>query len=78
MTTAKPTALLRDAGFLAMIVGTALIQGSHSAYYVFSSISWQHSGMGRLTISGLWALGVLAEIVLFALRRASLCRRRCW
>jgi PPP family 3-phenylpropionic acid transporter len=60
-------ALLRDPGFLAIIVTSALIQGSHSAYYVFASIAWQQSGLGGLTIAGLWSLGVLAEIVVFAL-----------
>jgi MFS transporter, PPP family, 3-phenylpropionic acid transporter len=60
-------ALLRDPGFLAIIVASALIQGSHAAYYTFSSITWQAAGLGGLTIAGLWALGVLAEIVVFAL-----------
>jgi MFS transporter, PPP family, 3-phenylpropionic acid transporter len=61
------TALLRDGGFLAVILASALIQGSHAAYYTFASITWQVSGLGGLTIAGLWALGVLAEIVVFAL-----------
>jgi PPP family 3-phenylpropionic acid transporter len=60
-------ALLRDPGFLAIIVASALIQGSHVAYYVFASIAWQQAGLGGLTIAGLWSLGVVAEIVLFAL-----------
>lgn len=59
--------LLRDPGFLAIIVASALIQGSHAAYYIFASIVWKQSGLGGLTIAGLWSLGVLAEIVLFAL-----------
>ena len=58
--------LLRDPGFLAIIVASALIQGSHAAYYTFASITWQTSGLGGLTIAGLWVLGVLAEIVVFA------------
>jgi PPP family 3-phenylpropionic acid transporter len=60
-------ALLRDGGFLAIIVAAALIQGSHAAYYTFASITWQNAGLGGLTIAGLWVLGVLAEIVVFAL-----------
>jgi PPP family 3-phenylpropionic acid transporter len=60
-------ALLRDRGFLAVIVAAALIQGSHAAYYTFASITWQGAGLGGLTIAGLWVLGVLAEIVVFAL-----------
>ncbi len=61
------TALLREPGFLAIIAASALIQGSHAAYYTFASITWQLSGLGGLTIAGLWALGVMAEIVVFAL-----------
>jgi MFS transporter, PPP family, 3-phenylpropionic acid transporter len=61
------TALLRDGGFLAIVTAAALIQGSHSTYYVFSAITWQLAGLGGLTIAALWALGVLAEIVVFAL-----------
>ncbi len=52
---------------LAIIAASALIQGSHAAYYTFASITWQLSGLGGLTIAGLWALGVVAEIVVFAL-----------
>jgi MFS transporter, PPP family, 3-phenylpropionic acid transporter len=59
-------ALLRDRGFLAIIAASALIQGSHVAYYIFSSIVWKQAGLSGLTIAALWSLGVLAEIVLFA------------
>ena len=62
-----PSVLLRDRGFLAIIVASALIQRGHAAYYIFASIAWQQSGFGGLTIAGRWVLGVLAEIVLFAL-----------
>jgi PPP family 3-phenylpropionic acid transporter len=61
------SALLRDPGFVAAIVTSALVQGSHAAYYTFASIAWQQAGYGGLTIAGLWVLGVLAEIVVFAL-----------
>ena len=60
-------ALLGDRGFLAIILAAALIQGSHAAYYTFASISWQGEGLGGLTIAGLWVLGVVAEIAVFAL-----------
>ena len=59
--------LLRDPGFLAMIVSSALILSSHAAYYIFATIVWKQAGLGGLTIAGLWSLGVLAEIVLFAI-----------
>jgi len=59
--------LLRDPAFLSIIVASALIQGSHAAYYGFASITWQASGLDGLSSAGLWVLGVLGEIVVFAL-----------
>ena len=58
--------LLSDTGFLAVIATSALVQGSHAAYYTFASIAWQQAGYGGMTIAGLWSLGVMAEIVMFA------------
>lgn len=60
-------ALLRDPAFLAIILASALIQGSHAAYYGFGSITWQAAGFSGLTIAALWGVGVVAEIVVFAL-----------
>ena len=59
--------LLRDPAFIAVAAAASLIQGSHALYYGFSTIDWQAAGFGGGTIGVLWALGVLAEIVLFAL-----------
>ena len=59
--------LLRDPYFIAIVAAAALIQGSHAAYYTFASISWQSQGLGGTTIAALWSLGVVAEIVVFAL-----------
>jgi PPP family 3-phenylpropionic acid transporter len=59
--------LLREPGFLIIMAASALIQGSHAAYYTVASIGWQSAGLGGLTIAGLWSLGVVAEIVVFAL-----------
>jgi PPP family 3-phenylpropionic acid transporter len=63
---AKPAALWRDPAYLAVGAAASLIQASHSLYYSFSTISWQAQGYGGGTIGMLWALGVLAEIALFA------------
>ncbi|WP_322518136.1 MFS transporter [Rhodopseudomonas palustris] len=64
---ARPVRLLRNPAFLAIIIAAGLIQGSHAAYYTFGSIVWQAAGYGGMTIASLWILGVLAEIVVFAL-----------
>ncbi|NEW90525.1 MFS transporter [Rhodopseudomonas sp. BR0M22] len=63
----RGAALLRNPTFLAIIIAAALIQGSHAAYYTFASIVWQDAGLGGTTIAVLWVLGVVAEIVVFAL-----------
>jgi len=59
--------LLRDPSFVCIILSAALIQGSHAAFYTFSAIDWRAQGLTGLTVAGLWTLGVLAEIVVFAL-----------
>jgi PPP family 3-phenylpropionic acid transporter len=62
----KPNALLRTHAFMAVLIGAALIQGSHSAYYLFSAISWQAAGMSSATVSLMWSLCVAVEIAFFA------------
>jgi PPP family 3-phenylpropionic acid transporter len=59
--------LLCDPSFIAVAAAASLIQGSHALYYGFSTIEWQAAGYGGGAIGLLWGLGVLAEIVLFAL-----------
>jgi PPP family 3-phenylpropionic acid transporter len=58
---------LRRPAFLAVAAAASLIQASHAVYYGFSSLDWTAKGFDGLTVGTLWALGVLAEIVLFAL-----------
>ena len=56
---------LRQPGVPAFFVAVALMQLSHGPYYTFLSIHLEALGYGRGLIGMLWALGVLAEIVLF-------------
>jgi PPP family 3-phenylpropionic acid transporter len=58
--------LWRDPAFLAVLIGASLIQASHSIYYIFSALQWRSDGISGGVIAALWALGVVAEIVLFA------------
>lgn len=59
--------LWRDPRFLAVVAAASLIQSSHAFYYGFSTIAWKAAGFDGIAIGALWALGVIAEIVLFAL-----------
>jgi MFS transporter, PPP family, 3-phenylpropionic acid transporter len=54
-------------GVLPVAVGASLIQASHSVYYGFATLDWTGRGLSGIAIGALWALGVAAEIVLFAL-----------
>ncbi len=60
--------LIRDPAFLLVLLAAGLIQASHAVYYGFSTLSWSRAGLDGTTIAALWALGVVAEIVLFALQ----------
>jgi len=57
---------LRQPAFLAIAAAASLIQASHAVYYGFSTLDWTAKGFDGVTIGVLWALGVVAEIVLFA------------
>jgi PPP family 3-phenylpropionic acid transporter len=63
----SPWALVRDPAFLAIALAASMVQGSHALYYGFSTLHWRAEGIDSTVIGLLWGLGVLAEIVLFAL-----------
>ena len=58
--------LWRNPLFMLLLAAASLIQASHALYYGFSTIAWKAAGFDGVTIGALWALGVVAEIVLFA------------
>jgi PPP family 3-phenylpropionic acid transporter len=60
--------LLRERPFIAVIAAASLTQASHAVYYGFSAVQWSAAGFDGTLIAALWALGVAAEIVLFALQ----------
>ena len=57
--------LFRDRAFVLALVASALIQGSHAAYYSFAALHWRAAGIGDSTIGLLVAEGIVAEIALF-------------
>ena len=58
-------ALVMRPRFLILVLGGALVQGSHAVYYGFATIHWRAAGLDSLVIGLLWAEGVIAEILLF-------------
>ena len=61
--------LLTDRSFLIFLLVVSLLQGSHAAYHGFSALYWKAHGYAENVIGYLWALGVMAEIGMFALSR---------
>lgn len=58
-------ALLKQKHILAFFAVVFFIQASHGPYYAFFSIHLDRLGYNEAEIGQLWALGVIAEIVLF-------------
>ena len=52
--------------FRLTVAASALIQGSHAAYYGFAALLWRAQGLGDTTIGLLVAEGIVAEVLLFA------------
>ncbi|MDE1338809.1 3-phenylpropionate MFS transporter [Vibrio aestuarianus] len=65
----KLSQLLREWPVIKFLLLVALIQGSHAAYYSFSSIYWKSAGHSEELIGYLWSLGVVAEVAVFALSK---------
>lgn len=59
--------LARNPAFLLVAAASSLIQGSHALFYGFSTLDWRAAGFSGAAIGVLWGIGVVAEIVLFAL-----------
>lgn len=49
-----------------VVAAAALIQASHAAVYAFGSIHWRETGVSSVAIGYLWAVGVVAEVAVFA------------
>jgi PPP family 3-phenylpropionic acid transporter len=67
-------ALLGQRRFLLFLAAASLLQASHAVYYAFSALHWKAAGLSETTIGWLWAEGVVAEILLFAVSGAVIAR----
>ena len=65
---------LRSPGVLAFYACVALMQMSHGPYYTFLTLHLEHLGYSRGVIGLLWALGVVAEVLMFMAMRRILLR----
>jgi PPP family 3-phenylpropionic acid transporter len=67
-------AQLRQPGVLAFYLCVGLMQLSHGPYYSFQTIYLEALGYPRSLIGQLWALGVVAEVLLFLVMARILAR----
>lgn len=58
--------LLRSRLFLAFLGANACLQATHAMLYTFGTLHWRSIGLSDAQIGFLWAEGVLAEVILFA------------
>ncbi|MEQ4531661.1 MAG: 3-phenylpropionate MFS transporter [Mixta sp.] len=59
--------MLRENSVWRFLLCVTLMQGAHAAYYGFSALWWQQAGYSASVVGYLWSLGVVAEIIIFAL-----------
>lgn len=57
--------VLKQPAVIALLLSCFLMQASHGPYYTFYSLYMERFGYSRGDIGLLWALGVLAEVLLF-------------
>jgi PPP family 3-phenylpropionic acid transporter len=57
--------VLKRKEIIAFLAACFLMQASHSAYYAFYSIYMEEHGYSSTAIGQLWALGVVAEVLVF-------------
>ena len=57
--------IIRKPEVICFFIACCLMQVSHGPYYTFFSLYMEHHGHSRAVVGQLWALGVLAEVVLF-------------
>lgn len=58
-------AILRQRPVIAFLAAAFLLQASHGPYYTFYSVYLSDHGYSKALIGQLWALGVVAEVVIF-------------
>jgi len=61
-----PARLLRSPPFLLFLVAIGCIHGAHATFYTFGALHWQSQGLSAVWVGTLWAIGVTAEVMLFA------------
>ena len=67
--------LLRSGTFLIFLCASGFTQAAHAVFYAFGTLHWRDLGLSTGSSGGLWAISIVAEVVLFAYSAAAV--RRC-
>ncbi len=62
--------LLRARSFVVFLFAAGAIQAAHATFYTFGTVHWASQGISAGWSGALWAIGVIAEIGLFAFSAA--------
>ena len=62
----SPARLLGSRLFILFLVAIGCTHGAHATFYTFGALHWQAQGLPAAWVGVLWAIGVSAEVVLFA------------
>ncbi len=60
--------------FLLFLLACSAVQGAHGLFYTFGALQWKAQGLSTAWIGALWAIGVMAEVALFAYSGAVVAR----
>lgn len=66
LTAPEPRRLLADPAFRWFLIAAGCAQAAHATFLGFGSLIWQAQGLGGAWTGVLWAIGVLAEVAIFA------------
>lgn len=58
--------LLGSRLFVLFLVAIGCTHGAHATFYTFGALYWQSQGLPAAWVGALWAIGVFAEVLLFA------------
>jgi MFS transporter, PPP family, 3-phenylpropionic acid transporter len=61
-----PARLLRSRLFVLFLIAIGCIHGAHATFYTFGALYWQSHGLSAAWVGTLWAIGVFAEVMVFA------------
>ena len=61
-----PIRMIRSRLFVFFLIAIGCLHGAHATFYTFGAVEWEAQGLSGSWIGALWAVGVIAEVILFA------------